>query len=150
MGASGWRYLVEYQDDHAAALAELRATVCAAGDFYWTTYEASPPKPTTLDDPVWQEEDVWEEGTHSILDIDEVAPPDSDGVLYGQTILVSAGHAQIVFGTERPTVADIERVGGPFEASMEQLLPARGIGRHLVVYTDDAPSHLLFWGFSGD
>jgi hypothetical protein len=34
MGASGWHYLVPYQDDVAQALEELRHAVYNSGDFY--------------------------------------------------------------------------------------------------------------------
>lgn len=149
MGASFWKYLVAYQDDEAASLHELRMSVCAAGDYSWGD-PSGRPRPTTLDDPAWHDEAVWDEGTHSILDIVEVAPAGSDTMDYCQTLVVSSAHAQVVFGTERPTIADIERVGGAHGQAMRQLLPGRAMGRHLVVYTDDVPSHLLFWGYSGD
>lgn len=149
MGASHWDYLVAYRDDAAVALTALREAVCASGDYYWT-FDGIRPRPSMVDDPAWGDEDVWQEGTHSILDIVEIAPPGSADVAYGETLVVSAEHARIVFGTDRPTAADVERVGGPSGDAMRQLLPARGIGRHLIVYTGDTPSHLLFWGYSGD
>jgi hypothetical protein len=93
MGASGWKYLVAYQDDDAAALHELRTSVCAAGDYYWGD-RSGRPKPTTLDDPAWDDESVWEEGTRSILDISEVARAGSDTMDYCQTLVVSSEHTR--------------------------------------------------------
>jgi hypothetical protein len=67
----------------------------------------------------------------------------------GHTYAVTEKEAQVTFGTTAPTIDDLERWGGVDAPEMQSLLPAQGTGRHLVLHTDDRPSHILFWGRSG-
>jgi hypothetical protein len=49
MGASGWRYVVPYQEDLAAALDALRRQVFADGDFV-SPAEEGYPEPASVED----------------------------------------------------------------------------------------------------
>jgi hypothetical protein len=85
MGASGWDYRVPYQPDAEAAFTHLQDQVLESGEFLWRE-EYYGPRPTTR----WQlaaikdREEFWEEGTHSILDMDRIVAAhdeDHDGTL---------------------------------------------------------------------
>jgi hypothetical protein len=54
MGASGWRYLVPYQEDLAAALDALRRQVFADGD-YISPAEEGYPEPASVEDLLLEE-----------------------------------------------------------------------------------------------
>ena len=84
MDASGWEYVVPYQEDLGAALAALHREVFEQGD-YVKPSEWSLPDPSSLDD--LKQERYWEFlgncGTHSIIDVFKVVPVDSDPDEFG-------------------------------------------------------------------
>ncbi|HEY1489128.1 MAG TPA: hypothetical protein VGF84_23685 [Micromonosporaceae bacterium] len=121
MGAVSWDYLVPYQADAAAAIADLHAARLAAGEI-----------------------------TRSILDIAEVGDGDPYAGFLGHTYAVTEKEARVTFGTTAPTIEDLERWGGVGAPELQSLIPAQGVGRHLVLHTDDSPSHILFWGCTGE
>jgi hypothetical protein len=121
MGVASWDYLVPYQSDTATAMAELHAASLAAGEI-----------------------------TRSILDISEVGHGDPYTGGLGRTYAVTEKEAQVTFGTTAPTVADLDRWGGVGTPELQSLLPCHGVGRHIVLHTDDQPSHILFWGRTGE
>jgi hypothetical protein len=76
MGASGWSYVTPYSEDPTVWLGRLHREVLASGDYYWGDDEV--PRPSTMEQLsalFEQDEDLACEGTHTILDIWQVAPP---------------------------------------------------------------------------
>ncbi|MGW2820117.1 hypothetical protein ACWC24_03820 [Streptomyces sp. NPDC001443] len=156
MGASGWDYVTEYDGDAAAALDALHARVFQEkygdGSEYRSLAE------------LWEDEEfMGEEGTHTILDIDRVVatddPPTELRVSDYNTLRPLASDRVVHhFGTDRPTVEQYERlVAAAAPASHEEhersLLGEcrmRWTGYYVVLHSDDEPTHLGIFGFSGD
>jgi hypothetical protein len=123
--------------------------VFARGEWYWVHGDRRP-RPPSLDQ-VWDDELVQECGTHSILDIFDIAPGPPDPQEHVMSsVVVTDEEAVRIFGTGRPTAADLERLGGPSSRALDELLIGRGVGRHLTVYAHNTPDQLLFFGYSGD
>jgi len=82
------------------------------------------------------------EGTHSILDIYAL----SDTAAYHTAILLPLEKVQEIFGTEHPPHTMIEL------RMKEVMLEAVGrwIGAYIVIWKDDQPDEIFFFGFSGD
>jgi hypothetical protein len=148
VGASGWDYLVPYRPEVAEALLDLQTQVFNDGDYYeyWTECGAS--RPETIED-LWaakESADFWDVGTHSILDIDKIAgvtEPDSAGAIRA----MSAEEMQAFLGTDRPTRTDFERA---YPSSGSLLDFPRWSGRYVILYRDERPDEIAFWGCSGD
>jgi hypothetical protein len=161
MGASGWEYRVPFKGSVRESFKEVREHLLASGDYIWPwddvdAEEGNPedglPRPTSLAQlaTAKEAEDFWEEGTHSLLDmagVSEADDPDQFGVVRALT----AAELTQVFGTVRPTVEDFDHVYGPGPAGvLGDLMGARWSGRSLILYRDDSPSEVYFWGLSGD
>ncbi|MBV9957040.1 MAG: hypothetical protein JO360_01410 [Acidobacteria bacterium] len=142
MGASAWRYYVPYQEDINQALQDLRASVFKSGQYYKPQPTAPPaPPPATIEDLL---EANAESGSHSILDVPMVSPqPD-----LGAVAPLTPDELRQYFGTERPTRETLER---NFPAVYD-ITSQRGAwaGTYLVVYADDQPAEIFFFGQSGD
>ncbi len=175
MGASGWSYFVPYQSDISKALKELREIVFQRGEYYhrdpfWkdmTFEEFLPPIPDlseeeradylaefqalqALPEPTSIETLLkWnaEEGTHSIIDIKEVAmTPD-----FGAVAPLSNAELKRFFGTEKPTRGMIENKGEDLLLFLQKELGrSRWQGTYIVLYKENEPSELYFIGYSGD
>ncbi|MFF4445847.1 hypothetical protein [Streptomyces sp. NPDC001502] len=146
MGASGWEYYVPYQEDLGAALDALRQRVFEGQDYYWDPWDEDEAgevgeRPSTID-RLWEDEQVQEEGTHSILDMHRmVRPGESPG--HGTVQPVQPAEAYRLTGTGRPTRAHVQL--------MEPLADRRWVGRCAVLHdAHGRPEEILFWGFSGD
>jgi hypothetical protein len=136
---------MEYHGDPAAALAACREQTFAQGDFFW--YPEDDPrgaKPATLAelDVMGEREEFWEVGTHSILDVDRIIPSSDenrDGIRQ-----LPAAEARELFGTATPTREQFEQV--------EDRVPyvRRWSGFYQLLYSDEKPTEIAFWGFSGD
>lgn len=158
MGASGWEYVTPYEGSAEESLEALHEQVFQElygdGDMY-----------RRLEDLWADEEFMYEEGTHSILDIQRVvhspAPPSPRNAEdYGT--LRPLAHDRIVhhFGTDRPTpgrfgavLAQAYAANRVPPASEETVLDEcrmRWTGVYVVLYTDDKPTHLGIFGYSGD
>jgi len=142
MGASGWDYVVAYQDDVAAALRELRARAFAEGDYYWPGEPSARP---ATPEQLWEDEAVQYSGTHSILDVDRVVAADEAGesgtvgVLDPDEFLAGSGIPYLTRAV--------------FEQAQEGdgLLPERWSGYAVVLYSETGrPVEIAFWGLSGD
>jgi hypothetical protein len=146
VGASGWSYVVTYEGDPAAELAALRETAFAEDDLFWyDDDDPRGPKPATLAelDSLRETEEYWEVGAHSILDMDRIiasGDEDHDGTVRQ----LPESEAQELFGTTTPTREQFEQV--------EERIPdiRRWSGRYQLLYSDDKPTEIAFWGFSGD
>jgi hypothetical protein len=132
MGGEPWQYVAPYQPDIAAALAQARQAVFAAGE-----YRGSEEAPASIEEAL---ENMDADGTASILDIDHVAErPEPTGV----TVLTPAQAARY-FGTERPTRADVDRADEFWDDI------GRGEAICVVIYDGGRPSGLYFAGYSFD
>lgn len=146
MGASGWEYYVPYQEDLGAALDALRQSVFDAQDYYWDLWneddtDEARVRPSTLDQ-LWEDEQVQEEGTHSILDMHRMLRPGEDPD-YGTVQPVQPAEAYRMAGTDRLTRTDVRAI--------EPLASRRWFGRCAVLHdAHGSPEEIYFWGFSGD
>jgi hypothetical protein len=148
MGASGWDYRVRYQPDLETAFLQLQDQVLESGDFLWSE-EYYGPRPTTR----WQlsaikdRDEFWEEGTHSILDMDRIVPADA-GDEEGAIRPLSEAEEQEHFGGARPTEAEFDRVYQEFGPLIEDI--PRWSGRCAILYEDSQARQIAFFGVSGD
>ena len=141
MGASVWDYRTPYTPDLAEALGALRQQVFAANDYYWSGDDEAE-RPGSIDE-LWEDEDVQEEGTHSILDINTVIG-ESDRDDYGTLRLLTSAETAAVFGTPEPTAADVAGLESPYDDR------PRWSGHAAILYADGKPAEYLIWGHSGD
>jgi hypothetical protein len=140
LGASGWHHVVAHQCDVRAAFSEVQQQVLADGDYYHGGYDFS-----SFDDLMVarDDEDFWEVGTHSILDMMKVIEShEKDEVAAVRVLREDEVLAQ--FGTAQPTAADLERL------LATEWNTNRWEGRVTVLYSDGQPTGLGFWGISGD
>ena len=140
-GASGWSYFVPYDRDTKAALDRLRGEVFRKGSYYKLRPDQKAKSP---DHALLLNET---EGTHSIIDIQKVAPlPASSCELMAVCPLSSAALLEL-FGTERPSRPQVQAL-----AQDSRLLSRiqRWTGVYVVVYEGATPKWLYFTGFSGD
>ena len=144
MGASSWDYIVPYREDFSAALHELREKALADGDYHWPH---DLPRPKTLADiEKIEDESVWETGFHSILDIDKVTtaePKDAyDIAVYHAARPVTPAELASLH-IDKPVQTDV--------ADLRTLATVRSCGRLAVIHDDEGvPTHLYFFGYSGD
>jgi hypothetical protein len=155
MGASGWEYVVSYQQDLGAALDALRREVFAAGDYVKPAdsgHVLDLPEPASIEDLTEQEE-YWEfmgtSGTHSIIDVRGVVPAGFEGEDFGTIRPLLDSEYRELFGSARPSRADYERLAGT-ERLHDYVTGGRWTGRAAVLWDNGAPTELVFWGYSGD
>jgi hypothetical protein len=157
MGASGWEYVVRYQQDLGAALDALRRQVFAGDewvkpDFYGDVFDL--PEPSSVDDLTGQEQ-YWEfmgtSGTHSIIDMHSVVPADfgEDEEEFGTIRLLSDADYIELFGVAQPGRADYAPLAGS-ERFHDYVTGGRWTGRAAVLWEAGAPAEIVFWGYSGD
>ena len=171
MGASGWDYRVPFLQSVEESLVALQEDVRSRNDYIWPWDDLGRavsiseyleeleedeilPRPTSLTDlaAAKRVEEFWEEGTHSILDVERVTRADGPDEFAAIRPLTAQELAQ-VFGTERPTAADFDPVHAPGPSGpLEDFMGPRWSGRSLVIYGDDreSPVEVYFWGYSGD
>ncbi len=150
MGASGWEYVVPYQDDLAAALDALRRQVFAAGN-YMSPADYGYPAPGSVDDIV--QETYWEFmgtcGTHSIIDVLNVAPVDDTEQHSGTIRPLTGAEYEALFGAASPSRAQYNAVSNT-AMLYDFVTGGRWTGRSAVLWTAGEPSEIAFWGYSGD
>jgi hypothetical protein len=159
MGASGCAYVTRYQGDLASSLSALHRELFDGGETYFREALGAwgLPQPGTLQE-LWSEqyyEFLGENGTHSILDLPTMA----------RITPLTSHEAQQTFGTERPTRADWNRVadnnadadadgdgggGASGVSAVSDLVGEMWSGRCVVLFADDVPDEVAFWGASGD
>jgi hypothetical protein len=150
MGASDWVYLVPYQADLQAALDGLRRQVFGAGEYISpVTWGLAPPESV---ESLAQQEYYWEfmgdHGTHTIIDVLEIVPYDMGEQEPGTVCAFTDDEYEDFFGSTRPTRPDWERFRS--DPLFTEYVAARWTGRAMVLWADDAPSEVAFWGYSGD
>jgi hypothetical protein len=176
VGASGWKYFTPYQLDINTTLQKLRGEIFSSGAYhqrapYWREIsfeEYLPPDPAftdedraeywvafqrlqTLPEPTSIETLLaWngEEGTHSILDIGQIASDTQKGA----AAPLSPMQLEILLGTSQPTRAMIEDVNEQafYRYLQEEVGRYRSEATYIIVYKDDIPHEVFFIGYSGD
>lgn len=158
MGASGWDYVTPYEGSVEESLEALHAQVFQE---YYGDDDAYPSL-----EALWEDEEfMGEEGTHTILDIQRVvrttaAPSTRNVEDYGTLRPLAEDRVLHHFGTLRPTPGRFGELLA--EALSANTLPPdpdptlldecrmRWTGVYVVLHTDDKPSHLGIFGYSGD
>jgi len=148
MGASGWQYEVDLPADTpvdlGSALTRLRERVLAEGDFYWDeNYLGSRPGTLAALDELRENEEFWEVGTHSVLDVDSVlgnGEPDQTGSVRP----LAAPEAERLFGSATPSRTQFAA------ADVFDNVEDRWTGQCQVLYDGERPVAVGFWGVSGD
>jgi hypothetical protein len=120
MGASGWQYFVPYQVDLNQALQDLRQQVFDRAEYWWygepehLPSELRVPRPERLA-ALFEDENVQESGTHSVLDVFRVLDPDDphDWFNYNSVYPASCEEVLRATGTHRPTRADAGTLDEP-------------------------------------
>lgn len=147
MGAVPYWYTVKYRPDLDAVLTELREQEFRAGrynpvmpfiDFPITPSSPAPgPQHRSIQEAVTE---AGADGTRSILDISAISDTRDYGVAYRlpSEVLLS------IFGTAQPTAAEVDAG----LCMLEQF--DRGQAFCIVLYSDGAPSEVLFAGCSYD
>ncbi|MFI7354628.1 hypothetical protein ACIBTP_11845 [Streptomyces avidinii] len=152
MGASGWNYVTRYDGDVEAALAALQARVFQQEYGDGARYRS-------LEDLYKDEEFMGTEGTHTVLDIVEVVATDDPPTRLGladYSTLRPLALSRVVhhFGTDRPSVDQYEELvaaaNQDYESSLLDECQMRWTGYYIVLCTEDRPTHLGIFGFSGD
>jgi hypothetical protein len=146
VGAHPYWYFVPYNEDVDAALQALRDREFKAGRYNPATMfpnfpvGPSSPGPGVQHDSIEEAlEDAAEDGTRSILDIQEVADePD-----FCVAAPLSPAEMQQFFGTTQPTHAMLETLD--FIEDLE-----RGHCVYAVAYKNGKPDELFFAGYSFD
>jgi hypothetical protein len=144
VGASAWLYVEPHRGDVEASFNALRERVFNSDDYYWIDNGYLGPRRATLVelDQLKGHGRFWDVGTHSIIDMDRVVRARSDQE--GAVRELPRRAAKRLFGTRKPTRADFD--------AHEKDLPylRRWSGLYQLLYTEDVPTHIAIWGFSGD
>ncbi|MFI0357192.1 hypothetical protein [Actinomadura sp. 9N407] len=137
-----------YNIDVAAALATAREMTFREGDYHWVHDGRwglpERPRPNSVAE-LWADPVVQETGTHSVLDIWDVCGSAEESEIAVAAPLTQQT-AQRLFGTDRPTRDDYQRAqGAPWD-----VVEDRGFGYYVVLYRDNVPDEISFFGTTGD
>lgn len=144
MGASGWSYVVEYED-LAEALEKLLWQAFRNDDYFWPDDDewaetwADPPRPAHPDG-LFDHPEFPYRGAHSILDVTELIDPDDEHD-YGELRPLTGAEQLTVFGTTRLTRETFHPPDNFGESQRGYAVP---------LYENDRPAWWAIWGFSGD
>lgn len=149
MGAHPWVYVVPYQQDVRRAMLQLREREFRAGRYNpvmpFPEMHADEAPGAGHDSIDEAREDAEEDGTRSILDMDDVAdePADPDDPQFCVVAPLAPELLEELYGTTQPTramVADLE--------FLEDV--GRGTGVYVVLYDNGKPAEICFAGYSFD
>ena len=158
MGASGWDYIVPFTGNVEDSFRAARQHVLDSGQFIWNygpdgfvDDESEAVRPATLQslDEFKENEDFWDEGSHSILDTDRVVAAD-DTDQPGAIRPLSDDELRRYFGTTTPSRNDFDRAYQRGVGPLSESNQLRWSGRCAVLYDGGTPTQIAFWGFSGD
>lgn len=171
MGGSGWEYRVPFVGSVAGSLVATQEQVLSSGDYIWPwEYDdaghvdvdvdvgeddddddvATRPRSLAALGRAKQVEEFWDEGTHSILDVERVWSEEDEDV-FGLVRPLTTDEAEQVLGAETPSALDFDRVHQPGPSGpLADLTGPRWSGRSVVIYAAGAPVEVYFWGVSGD
>ncbi|MFE4676030.1 hypothetical protein [Streptomyces sp. NPDC056723] len=154
MGASGWGYVTPYRGS-------VEATLNALHDDVFQELYGDGDEYGSLDELYADEEFMGEGGTHSILDVQRIVETTEPSDYFTLRPLPTARLVHH-FGTDRPTVEQYEdAMARAYEAMKTRPLwgedttllgedRMRWTGVYVVLYTDSQPTHVGFFGSSGD
>ena len=162
VGASGWDYRVPFAGSVQESLIATQRQVLSSGEYIWPWENIDPDdideaddvaaRPTTLAELTEAKriEDFWDEGTHSILDVERVWT-EGDETDFACVRPLAVAELVQVFGSQYPSAADFDRVYQPGPSGLlEDLMGQKWSGRSMVIYSDEIPTEVYFWGWSGD
>jgi len=142
MGAEPWVCAVPYQPDILAALEAARVQEFTAGRY---NMEDESHPPATIEEA---REQAAESGTASVLDmigvIETPHEEDAETPNYCMVAPLSSEQLKELYGTEKPTKAQIDGQVGFFEWI------DRGLGVYIIAYDGDKPKEIVFAGYSFD
>jgi hypothetical protein len=139
---------VKYHEDASVALRVAQEKAFRYGDYFWP-YDGKwgfpeHPRPNSMDE-LWNDPVIQHDMTHSVLDMFGVLQVGEEPeVLRAAPLSPEVTHE--VFGSERPTRADYDRAA----EVMWDVVQDRGYGHYVVLYRDDAPDEIAFFGITGD
>jgi hypothetical protein len=158
MGASTWGYVTPYRGS-------VEATLKALHDEVFQELFGDDEEYGSLDE-LYADEELGESGTHSILDVHRIVettePPQQREADYFTLRPLPTTRLVHHFGTDRPTVQQYEdAMARAYDAVRTRPLWAedttllgedrmRWTGVYVVLYTDSQPTHVGFFGSSGD
>ena len=148
MGASDWSYWADYTDDLDEMFEDLRQEVFLMGD-YEPPWDADDDySPASIDKLV---DACDEEGTHSILDIEEISseplPHDAEWEdEFLKLVPLREGQLRRIFDTTKPTREEIKEK----EPELQDLDPTGWSGRWIIAYHAGQPSEYYIFGSSGE
>lgn len=146
MGASAWDCVVPYNDDVSAALATAHEVTFQKGRYHWVHDgrwgPPEHPRPSSIE-KLWEDPVVQETGTHSVLDVRRISSSEESD--YEEAAPLTLEEIQQLFGTERPTRDDYQRVR---DSLWDEAY--RGLGYYVVLYRDNVPDEISFFGITGD
>lgn len=146
MGASSWQYFVPYDLDLKAVLEALRRREFEQQKYYFLPGDEG--WPSTMAQ-LFADENVQEEGTHSILDIFRIiSPEDEDG--YGTLRPLRPEEVVRHFGSATPDRAAFDRAHDNTARGGLLLSGRRWSGYCTPLYNDGVPVQIVIWGYSGD
>ncbi|MCO5970224.1 hypothetical protein [Actinoallomurus soli] len=130
------------------ALRKAQAEAFRKGEYYWA-YDGrggfpERRRPKSVDQ-LWEDPVIQELMTHSVLDMNGVSPAGEEPDIL-QAAPLSPEVTREVFGSERPTRADYDRAA---DAKWD-VIEDRGYGCYVVLYREDMPDEIAFFGVTGD
>lgn len=134
MGGEAWHYFSPYMKNVDEALQSIRQVEFKAG-----RYSFPGKKPSSLDALI---ENMPESGTRSILDMLKVS--DNPEILAVSPFPLE--ELTEILGTGKPN----HKVVATHLGDLVQAIGARGEGRFIVVYKENKPNELFFFGISID
>jgi hypothetical protein len=138
-GGSGWEYFVPYESDTASALQKLRWDVFKKGKYY----KVFPKKKAKSPDHALEISET--EGTHSIIDMQKVAPEPGATCAFGTLCPLTPAAIKTLFGSDKPTRAQVEAASSKIGSHIP-----RWTGMWVIAYDGVTPKWLYFAGVSGD
>ncbi|MCE7003478.1 hypothetical protein LWC34_11650 [Kibdelosporangium philippinense] len=141
MGASEWYNFAPYQPDVSRAFTETQQRVLTERDYLEDVHDVGDFETLAELAELKEDEEFWEVGTHSILDMHAIG----ESVEVGVITAMSPQEVREEFGTDTPDHADFMRYRKTDSYHVE-----RWHGRYAVLYEDGQPHEVVFWGASGD
>jgi hypothetical protein len=145
MGASMWHYFVPLQSNVRHAFRELQERVLKDRAYYEGVHEVVQFASRGELIKARAGERFWEVGTHSILDMELLVKAGSvpePGLIIAQ----SPADTNRLMGSERPTKADFLR----YYENLPSMPGPPWTGMVTVLFDNNEPHELVFWGASGD
>jgi hypothetical protein len=145
MGASMWHYFVPLRPNVRTAFRELQDQVLRDREYYEGVHKFVQFSSRSELIAARNVEAFWDVGTHSILDMELLVKAGS-APEPGLVIAQSPADTGRLMGSERPTKADFLR----YYENLPGMPGPPWTGMVTVLFDDDEPHELVFWGASGD